>query len=297
MEFRLVQHETPMPGSGHDLLSPRRISFASEIPRIGLHGFERELRPIRLRGVVDAGAESFVSVYGAYRQGPFWVVARRDPFPFGLGEHLPRMAQHALVPEIVAMEHPSRWSGCLENMLTRSSWSRLIADIWRSERVCYECGSVPFRPERLEGHEAWDVDMTAPYGPTKRLRAIRVLCGACLEMKHLGAAMRRKAFDPAFLRLCAINRVSSRSRQAGELAAYRREIEVRHESLAGESMDWTFDLSLLSGRTLHLRESVALREDGSLCHRGTEPGCVRITDADITVEDRCVIVRPRGWAG
>lgn len=299
MEFRLVQHDAHVPGSGHDLSSPRRIAFASQIPKVGLNGFEKGERPIRLRGVLDDSTESFVSVHGAFKQGPFWVVSRTDPFPFDLGNHLPRMAQRSVVPEIVAMEHPRAWHGCLENMLSLSSWSRLVADVWRSERVCFECGSVPFRPDRLEGHEVWEDRPGDPLGPTRRLLAIHMLCGPCLEMKHLGSMVQRHGFEKAFARLCAINRIDPSPRPKGEAAAYRRLIEQRHAAAGGDGCTgWIFDLSLLAGSTLHLKDALTLRDDGSIC-RGADgdAGCVRVTDADVAVENGCIAIRPRGWAG
>lgn len=293
MEFRLVQHSVNGPASGHDLLSPRRISFASEIPRIGLNGFERGMKPIRLRGVSDPATESFVSVYGAYRQGPFWVVARRDPFPFDLGNHLPRMAQRAIVPEIGPIEVPSSWHGRLESMMTPPSWSRLIASIWRAERVCYECGSVPFRPQRLEGHEVWEEDAAAPHGPTRRLVAIRMLCGPCMDMKHLGHHSGHAGFSRAFERLCAINRIDPRIK--GEAAAYRRSIAEWKSAIPVDCPELTLDLSILAGAVLTLRDSIGLDSDGILRHLGSESGCIRVMDADISTDSRRVTIRPRGW--
>lgn len=293
MEFRLFHSGDPASADDGDLLSPRRIRFASEIPRIGLYGFDRAAQPIRLRGVVDEAAASFVSVHGAYRKGGHWYVPRRDPFPFGLGEHLPRMAQMTIIPEVPAMEHPSHWHARLENMMTRPSWSRLIADIWRRERVCFECGSIPPTPERLEGHETWEMDLNAEV-PVRRLTSIRILCGPCMEMKHLGPASRRNVFNAAFSRLCAINRIGGAHGRQSEMSAYRMQIEGRHVAALDEGSDWRIDLSAFPGCEIALKEFLRLDVNGCVFHSGGVPGLVEFIGCDTFSERGGVIVMPRG---
>jgi hypothetical protein len=271
MHLRMIHDDVDPTDPNAALLTPRRIRFASEIPSLGLNGFERADRPLRLRGVTDPDAESFVSANGAFRQGPFWVVARREPFPYYLGDHLPRIAQPSLVPEIVDMEPAPGWRGCLEGVLTERCWNRLVADVWRAERVCYECGSVPFRPDRLEGHECWSEDRSGPV-PVRRLLSIRVLCARCMEMRFPGRAAKAGHGDRAFDRLCAANRILPKERKA-----YARLIEERWAARVWDDpvVEWDLSGVVRDVAVLELRPSVAMRAEGFLAHVA-EAGTLRL---------------------
>ena len=267
MHLRLIHDDIDPNDPNAALKGARRIRFASEIPLLGLNGFEALPRPVRLRGVLDAEAESFVSANGAFRQGPFWVVARRDPFPFYLGDHLPRVAQIAVVPEIVDMEPAPGWRGCLEGVLTPRCWSRLVADVWRRERVCHDCGSVPFRPARLEGHECWEEDRSGPV-PVRRLLAIRVLCAPCMEARFPGRAEREGHGERAFARLCALNRVAP-----AEAGAYASLIRSSWAERRWDDETVAWDLGAIGPCELQLKGSIGLRGD-ALFHASAPGGLV-----------------------
>jgi hypothetical protein len=209
MEFRLNQSVTRPSSSEGGFSSPRIIRFASGIPALGLRGFDRQPRSIRLRAVCDVDAEGFVAVHGAEREGPFWTVRRKDPFPFDLGDHLPFAARRSIVPEVPAYARPRDWRRSLSGFLSARSLDRLSADVWRLERICHACGGVPFRPARLEAWDEWIVTRSGGV----RLVAVRMLCPACLETRCLASAEARGRLEPALARLMAINRIEADERE------------------------------------------------------------------------------------
>lgn len=262
MEFRLNQCRDVSSFCSEDAFaSPRRIRFASEIPPLGPQGFESRPSSIRLRGVIDEGAEAYVSVHGAEREGALWVVRRKDPFPFDLGEHLPVMARRSIVVETPQRRWPASWRHSLSTLLSESSWTRIVADVWRVERICHLCGSVPLRPSRLEGWDEWRTGV----GSSMRLCAVRVLCPACLETRCLETASSRGSFDRAFARLAALNRISG-----DEIHDYRAAFRSSGDQDAPGVVD--VDLSWLGGTRVGLHPLIHRDGSGILRRRGSSGG-------------------------
>lgn len=235
------------------LFSPRVIAFSDDIPYFSCAGHPPP-RHVRLRNVSDAQAASFVFAFGAFSRGPFWFIPRRDPFPFDLHPHLPRMAQKSLTPEGPELFVSNSPLGSLEAMLDGSSWRRLVADTWRSERVCFECGSVPRKPERLEGFEEWDNAIDSERGFFRKLVAIRVLCPSCMEMKFLDTARQNGRFAETFDRLCTINRI-----RPFEKREYLSSIH-HYASIFQKHRNFTYDISILSGLRSRLKPDFVFNE-------------------------------------
>lgn len=282
MHLRLSNRMSSTSDRDDDVLRQRRIRFASEIPSLGLNGFERTPRPVRLRGVVDAQSEAFVVANGAVRQGPFWVVARRDPFPFDLGKHLPRMAQRDLVPEVVERGHGGDWRSSLAGILAPSSWDRLVGEIWRAERVCHECGGVPFRPDRLEGHDVWREEVVGR-SVVRTLVAVRLLCPECRWMGRLDEASAVGRGERAFDRLCAANRISP-----AESAAYLGRIDERAALRIWDRERVEIDLSALPGRILVLKGSIVPSGE-TLVHSGDGFGEIVVRGAEVVAGRQTVL--------
>lgn len=264
MEFRLNQSVTRPSSSEGGFSSPRTIRFASGIPALGLRGFDRQPRSIRLRAVSDADAEGFVEVHGAEREGPFWTVRRKDPFPFDLGDHLPLAARRAIVPEVLPYARPRDWRRSLAGILSARSLDRLSSDVWRIERICHACGGVPFRPARLE---AWD-EWTTTRSGGMRLVAVRMLCPACLETRCLASAEHRGRLEPAIARLMAINRI-----EADERDDYVEVMRAASATRLPEIVD--VDLSWLGDASVELDPDVAWFGSGILRRRG-HAGAMRV---------------------
>ena len=321
MDFRSIEHSNTVFASDVDFLTPRRIRFASDIPLVGPFGFDRNPTRIRLRGVVDAAAESFVRANGAYPDGNHWYVDRRDPFPFSLDEHLPRMARLSIVPEIVDMVPSASWYASLANMMVKDAWDGVVQMVWRREQVCYECGSIRMFPKvpaqstdnpsykRLDGHEVWSFNGREETGETvlsggrmvavpgvQRLVAIRMLCGRCHETKHLGNARRRGHFERAFERLGAINRIDWSPR--GEATPYREEIERKYATRNRGRAFWALDFAALGGIDLQFKASVRHIGGGVIVQTGKggeERVKVRVINADMRQVRDHLVIRPHGW--
>lgn len=321
MDFRNVEHGNRVFASSGDFSSSRAIVSASQIPAIGAFGFDRSPRPIRLRRVIDARTRALVESYGAFREYGHWFVARTDPFPFELGDHLPRMAQRTLSPEITDMIPEACWRWSLAKMMVRSEWDAIVDEVINAERVCVECGSIPVvakdpkaswakdpATKRLDGHEVWSfngVEQTGffndgyPIPGVQRLVAIQPLCGRCHETKHVGNALHRHPaiFERAFARLGAINRISFAEPPLGEAAAYLREIRTKYATRNRARKFWAMDFAALGGRELRMVSGVFYAGDNLVGRRGRngEISHIRILNADFKDEGGRLIIRPHGW--
>jgi len=326
MDFRGVEHSNTVRASGGDFSTPRPISSAAQIPPIGPFGFDRDVRPIRLRGVVSRADEAEVAGAGAYRNGAHWFVDRTDPFPFHLERYLPRMAWRSVTPEISDMIPKVCWGWSLARLMVAADWNALCDRILAQQRVCYECGGIPVVPrdpkakwakdsctKRLDGHEVWSFNGTEPTGFTfasrdgpkpivgvQRLVSIQMLCGRCHETKHIGNAGHRSphVHERAFARLGAINRVSFAPHPHGEAAAYLLEIRRKYATRNMARSFWAMDFAALGGEPLRLVRTVSHAGDGLLVRGrrdGSDGASVRVINADISEAGGHVVVTPRGW--
>ena len=321
MDFRGVEHGNRVFASLGDFSSPRIISSADQIPAIGPFGFEASPKPIRLRRVIDGQSRAFVVSRRAFRLYDGWAVDRTDPFPFDLGEHLPRMAQRSVSPEITDMIPEASWKWSLARMMVRSDWDAIVDEVVAMERVCVECGSTPVvakdpkvkwakdpATKRLDGHEVWSFNGTEQTGffnegyaipGVQRLVAIQPLCGRCHETKHVGNALHRhpKIFERAFARLGAINRISFDAAPRGEAAAYLTEIRAKYSTRNRARKFWAMDFAALGGRDLRMAAGIFHAGECLVGRRGRNGAVehVRVLNADLREEGGRLIVRPHGW--
>ena len=301
-------HRNAVFNSGRDFFTPRTISRAAQIPVLESLRAGAAPAPIRLRGIGRnaVAVAALASANGARQAGQSWVVDRVDPFPFdALDAHLPRMARRSLHVDIVDLVPRSEWYTSLARMMVKAAWDRLADTAWSRQFVCYECGSLPFKGERLDCHEVWWYNAHeiaghdaagAPILGVRRLRALRMLCGRCHEMQHLGNADRRGHFQRAFERLGAVNRINWGPPPQGEAAAYRKEIYDKYNSRNRTRVAWNLDLAAAAGIRLQLKETLRhagggliVRTDGT----GSDREVVRIVNADIGTYGKHVYVEPR----
>jgi len=176
------------------------------------------------------------------------------------------------------------WFSSIARMVQEDSWNRVVADAWRSERVCHDCGSVPFRPARLEGWEQWSQHEPS----SRRLDAIRILCPACLETRDMGLARREGRFDRVFARLMVLNRIDPRQEGGHYLAA----MEAARPVASSSSV--RIDLSALAGAVLHMREGITSPAPGRLSDRGSAGTIELGREAHVSEERGRVVVRIAG---
>lgn len=310
--------------SGRDFYSPRSIMLVDEVPSLDGRGLSSAFHPIRLVGVTTPAAERVASLAGAIHvpgsgSGSGWFLKRRDPFPFDVAHAvLPRMAWRSVVPEIVDLVPRTIWYASLANLMVAGAWKSLAGRFWHAEQGCFQCGAGPMG---LDAHEMWSYHgaenvgfMMSRYGPDAPagvnvavLREIRMLCGACHLMTHLGFTRNLSArsnaepnsvrggslYERTFSRLRAVNRIVDVGAIANrEITAYSEEIYRKYA--ARSKRRWALDVGALAGRWLPLTSGVARSGTDGLRFRGPQgPVSFRVLNCDFRVKDGRTFMVPR----
>lgn len=186
--------------------------------------------------------------------------------PLGsLADLLPFVAQPQFVPLIPEHVPRTSWGASLANLLARSAWDRIRAEVAAPYGGrCSICAEQP--RNAIECHEIWDYDLDRAEGGfrVQRLAGILPLCRACHRMFHLGLATKLGRGNAAAVRLADAN-----GWPLAHLDILADWTDACHRERARYS--WALDLSLVSRfGPLRLAGSVSKNRFGNLMHAGSD---------------------------
>lgn len=249
----------------------RTIDSATKIPPLG---WQDRIHLIR----TDAGSYSGIRAGGAKgsRETGWYIERDAGVLLEPLDPFLPQFARQSIIPNVVDLIPETSWCSSLANMLSMRSWKLLRDVVIARVGGCEDCGAR----DNTECHELWSYDEDRG---VQKLTGFRAVCKDCHETYHLGYASVRDRYAVAFQRLVTINRISKHE-------AEEFEEEIFSKFLRRSELEWTIDLSLLSGKQLNLKSSFSLVAPNVLIghgHRG---------EVEVTLIGIEIVEKGRGFA-